>query len=33
MTARKILEISRRHLVIRDLPALEYLAEQGKYEK
>lgn len=31
MTSRGILEISRRHLVLRDVPALEYLAEQGGY--
>ncbi|HPJ25639.1 MAG TPA: Crp/Fnr family transcriptional regulator [Synergistaceae bacterium] len=31
MTSRGLLEISRRHLVLRDLSALEYLAEQGKY--
>jgi CRP/FNR family transcriptional regulator len=31
ITSRGILEISRRHLVLRDVPALEYLAEQGGY--
>ncbi len=33
MTSRGILEISRRHLVILNVPALEYLAEQGRYSE
>ncbi len=31
MASRGILEISRRHLVIKNVSALEYLAEWGKY--